>query len=404
MPKLDEQVAAIVAHAYANAPGFKQVLDSAGVKPTEIKGVADLARVPVTSKDRLIEMQQQNPPFGGWVAVPPGKLRRIYLSPGPLYDAQGTTDESSLAAAVEAFKAGGLEPGDVVLNTFLYHLVPAGLLMDEGLHALGAVVVPLGPGNTDLLIKVMMDLRANAYVGTPSFLDIILSKAAQMNIPAGALPLRKAYFSAEPYPASLRQKFEGEFKLRTAQAYATADLGVVAYERIGQPGLYVPESLIVEIADPATGKTLPDGEVGEVVVTTFNQAYPLIRFGTGDLSVMETLQEGGKTVRRLKALVGRSGEAVKVRGMFLHPNQLRAVLGAFPQVKHINAVVGQQGNQDTLTLHVELAEADADQAKFAETLKAAIRDQGRLRVDAVEFVAPGTIDPGGKMVRDERKR
>ena len=399
MGTLDERLAAAVAHAYDHAPAFRALMDGAGLRPADIRGVADLPRIPVTSKDDLIRMQQENPPFGGWLAVPLGSLQRVYLSPGPIYDPHGTDDEEMLAAAVQALQAGGLAAGDRVLNAFLYHMVPDGLLLDEALRHLGATVVPMGPGNTDLQIKVMRDLGVNAYVGTPSFLDVIYKKVGDMGLPSEALPLRKAFFTAEPYPPALRQKFEGEYGLHTAQAYGTADLGLIAYEQAGVTGMVIPDNLIVEIADPQTGDSLPYGEVGEVVVTTFSRVYPLIRFGTGDLGVMA----GGP--RRLMALVGRSGEAVKVRGMFLHPNQLKAVAGAFPEIKQMAAVVTRQESRDVLTVQVELAEGRGalNREAFAENLKQALREQGRLRVDAVEFVEPGTIEPGQRLIRDERQ-
>lgn len=399
MTTSDERIAEIVAYAYANAPGFRQIMDGAGLKPGDVRGAADLSRIPVTSKDALIQMQQAAPPFGGWLAVPLEQLQRIYLSPGPIYDPHGVDDESLLAGFVEAYRALGIGKGDRVVNAFLYHMVPAGLGLDESLRAVGATVVPMGPGNTELQIKVIMDLNLNGYVGTPSFLDIIYQKAAEMNLPASALPLEKAFFTAEPYPPSLRQKFEGEYGLRTGQAYATADLGVIAYDAEANVGLTIPGSLYVEIADPETGAALPHGEAGEVVVTTFSRTYPLIRFGTGDLSVMDPSGE------RLVAILGRCGEAIKVRGMFLHPNQLKAATSAFVEIKHAAAIITRQEGRDVLTLQVELhgGRGALNREKFAEALQAAVQDKARLRVDEVAFVEAGVIDPAQRAVRDERR-
>jgi phenylacetate-CoA ligase len=398
MSALDARLVEVVKHAYENAFAFRQIMDAANLTPGDIRSLADLPRIPVTSKDALAQMQQQNPPFGGWLAAPLASLQRIYVSPGPLYDPHGVGDDDMAATAAQAFRAGGFADGDRVLNTFLYHMVPAGLVIDKALRALNTTVVPVGPGNTDLQIKVMLDLKTNAYVGTPSFLDAIYARAAEMGLSAEALPLRKAFFTAEPYPPGLRAKFENEYKLKTAQAYGTADLGLIAYESQGIDGMVIADNLIVEIADPKTGESLPDGDVGEVVVTTFSLTYPLIRFATGDLGVMAS------GPRRLLALVGRSGEAVKVRGMFLHPNQLKVVAQAFSQINRIAAVVTRQENRDRLTLEVELTQDHglSDTSDFAEILMRAMREKGRLRVDTVTFVEPGTIHPERRLIRDER--
>ena len=398
MTTQDERIAAIVAHAYEHAPAFRQLMEEAALQPADVHSFEALARVPITTKDALVQMQQQSPPFGGWLAVPMHELRRVYVSPGPLYDPHGRADDDVIAAAVQAFQAGGLRAEDVVVNAFMYHMVPAGLWIDEALERLGATVIPLGPGNTELQIKVMRDLGATAYVGTPSFLAVIYDKAAELGLAADALPLRKAYFTAEPYPPSLRARFEGECGLQTAQAYGTADLGLVAYEQAATEGMVVADKLVVEIADPQSGERLPFGEVGEVVVTTFNRAYPLIRFGTGDLGVM------APNPTRIMALVGRSGEAVKVRGMFLHPNQLRFVAGALPQVRAMGAVVSREGGRDILTLEVELEaeHADAADEALAAQLQQIVREKGRLRADAVTFVAAGTFSADRPLIRDTR--
>ncbi len=394
MSDLNSKLREAVQHAYANAPAFKQIMDEAGVAPAAIQGVDDLPKIPITSKDKLVQMQQANPPFGGWLAVPMSQLQRIYFSPGPLYDPQGFADADGAQGAVQALQAGGFQAGDLALNTFLYHMVPAGLWLDEALRLAGITVVPLGPGNTDLLIMVMMTLKPNAYVGTPSFLETIYTRAAQM----GVTPtFTKAFFSAEPYLPAQREKFEGDYKLRTSQAYGTADLGMVGFEREGKQGFYLPDTLIVEIADPETGKVLPDGEVGEVVVTTFNRAYPLIRFGTGDLSVAERDADGE---RFLRALVGRSGEALKVRGMFLHPNQLRLIGNAFPQVDGIAATV-QRSDGDHLFVQVMFAEGQpvedvvAFKVRFGEVFK----QLARLRADNIEIVPSGTLKSGERSLK-----
>ncbi len=395
MSDLNSNLREIVQHAYANAPAFKQIVDEAGLTPADIQTVDDLPKLPITSKDKLVQMQQANPPFGGWLAVPISQLQRIYFSPGPLYDPQGFADTDGAQSALQALQAAGFQSGDIALNTFLYHMVPAGLWLDEALRLAGVTVVPLGPGNTDLLIMVMQTLKPTAYVGTPSFLETIYTRAAQMGITP---TFRKAFFSAEPYLPAQRQKFEGEYGLRTSQAYGTADLGLIGFERAGKQGFYLSDRLIVEIADPQTGKVLPDGEVGEVVVTTFNRAYPLIRFGTGDLSIAERDAEGERVLR---AIVGRSGEALKVRGMFLHPNQLRLIANAFPEIDAL-AVTIQRNDGDKLHVQVMPAEGQSLGATFTARFGEAFRQLARLRADHIEVVPNGTLKSGERSLKETK--
>jgi len=379
----------------------KNLFGQAGVTPDEIQTVADLAKLPVTSKDQLVAMQQADLPFGGWLAVPRESLRHIFISPGPIFDPEAG-EEVGAKGVAEAFRAVGIGPGDVVLNTFLYHMVPAGLLMDAALNMLGATVVPTGPGNTEFQVQIAMALRATGFVGTPSFLKTILDEAEKKGIPKTAFPIKKAFFSAEPYPPSLRRVFEEEYGMRTGQAYATADLGVIAYECEQAEGLHYSDELIVEIVG-SDGKPLGPGEQGEVVVTTFNQTYPLIRFGTGDLSAYtDEPCPCGRPGRRLLGWMGRVGDAVKVRGMFLHPNQLQQAVARVAGLGRFQAVVTRPETRDTLTLRVELTDESADRAALTESLKAAVRESCRLGLDTVEFLAPGSIPEDARPVVDER--
>lgn len=397
----DERLRQIVQHAYAHAPAAKDLFDRAGVGPDEIQSVADLAKLPVTSKDQLIAMQQADLPFGGWLAVPLASLRHIFISPGPIFDPEAG-EEVSAKSAAEAFQAVGIGQGDVVLNTFLYHMVPAGLLMDAALNLLGATVVPTGPGNTEFQVQIALALRVNGFVGTPSFLKAILDEVEQKGIPKGDFPIKKAFFTAEPYPPSLRQVFEQEWAMRTGQAYATADLGIIAYECEEADGLHYSSELIVEVVG-SDGKPLGPDQQGEVVVTTFNRTYPLIRLGTGDLSMYtDEPCACGRAGRRLLGWMGRVGDAVKVRGMFLHPNQLRQAVARFPQLGRFQAVVTRPETRDTLTLKIELTSETADQAALTDPLKAAIREICRLGLDAIEFVAPGDVPEDARPVVDER--
>ncbi|MFQ6015632.1 MAG: phenylacetate--CoA ligase family protein [Anaerolineae bacterium] len=395
-----QRLAHIVRHAYENAPGVRAKLEEAGITPDQIKSLADLKKIPVTSKDELVELQKANPPFGGYLAVPLSDLKRIYFSPGPIYDPQG---EEEARATAEAIGAAGFGSGDIVLNTFSYHLVPAGLMIDEALQAVGCTVVPTGVGNTELQVKMMADLRATGYVGTPSFLMTLIKKAEEMGLDfRKVFALRKALFTAEPYPPSLRKQFEEGYGLETAQAYGTADVGLVAYECPEASGLHFSDEVILEIVDPASGKRLGPGEAGEVVVTTFNETYPLIRFGTGDLSAYTAEPcPCGRTSPRLIAIMGRVGDAVKVRGMFVHPNQLRAAVSRFPEVTAFQAVITRPEHRDQMTLRLEVTEG-TDQEKLQEGLGKAVRDLCRLGADRIEFVAKGTIPEDAKPMVDER--
>jgi phenylacetate-CoA ligase len=397
----DERLRQLVHYAYDRAPAVKNLFDEAGVTPGEIQSVVDLAKLPVTSKDQLVAMQQANLPFGGWLAVPVETLRHIFVSPGPIFDPEAGEQVGAQGVA-EAFQAVGIGAGDVVLNTFLYHMVPAGLLMDAALNLLGATVVPTGPGNTEFQVQIAMALRATGFVGTPSFLKIILEEAEKRGIPREAFPIKKAFFSAEPYPLSLRQVFEDEYGMRTGQAYATADLGVIAFECEQAEGLHYSNVLIVEVVG-SNGEPLDPGQQGEVVVTTLNETYPLIRLGTGDLSAYtDEPCACGRLSRRLLGWMGRVGDAVKVRGMFLHPNQLQRAVARFSELGRFQALVTRPETRDVLTLKVELTSETADRAALIDALKAAVRETCRLGVDTVQFLDAGSIPEDAQPVVDER--
>lgn len=398
----DSRIRELVAHAYQHAPAVKRIMDDAGVSPADVQGVVDLGKIPVTSKDKLVELHHANPPFGGFLAIEADDLPRIYISPGPIFDPQPVNPDGN-EAALEVFKYVGFGRGDRVLNTFMYHLVPAGILLDDGLRAVGATVIPMGPGNTELQIMAMQALKANGFVGQPSYLMTILDKCAEMGIPKEAVPIKKALFSAEPYTPMQRARFEGEYGMRTTSGYGTADIGLVAYTMDGVQGFAVTDGLHMQVCDPQTGAPLPDGEVGEVVVTVFNKAYPLIRFGTGDLGVMSPAVDPRLSGRQhLLGLFGRSGEAVKVRGMFMHPNQVRMALGRFAGVvTGAQAVITRPENRDVVHLKVELS--GVAPAGLDEQIKGAVEMLTRLRVDSVEFVTAGALGGGGKVVVDERK-
>jgi phenylacetate-CoA ligase len=299
--------------------------------------------------------------------------------------------------AARIFRHAGFKRGDIALNTLSYHLVPAGLLLDAGLQGAGATVVPSGVGNTELQVKLLLDLKITGYAGAPSFLMTLIKKAEELGLNfKEKFALRKALFTAEPYPPSLRQQFEGVYGLQTLNVYATAELGFLAYDDATKSALQIAEGVVVELVDPQTGKRVGVREPGEVVVTTFNETYPLVRLGTGDMAIYtdDAFQKF--------MLVGRAGEAVKVRGMFVHPNQVKLALIKFPAIARVQGIVTRPDNiRDQWTLRVELADASANRDALANDFSEAVKNVCRVSVDQVEFVA--TIAADAKVMVDERK-
>ncbi|MDE2856695.1 MAG: phenylacetate--CoA ligase family protein [Chloroflexota bacterium] len=397
MTDIDRRIQELVRHGYEQAPAIRQLMDDAGVAPPDIQGADDLAKIPVLGKDALVEIHQANPPFGGFLTIDPADLPRIYISPGPIYDPQPPPEDPE--AQLAPLEYIGIGRGDRVLNTFMYHLTPAGILLDEAIRACGATVIPTGPGNTELQIMMMMALGATGFVGQPSYLMTLLDKAAEMSIGADAVPIKKALFSGEPYTPSQRARFEGEYGMKTSSAYGTADLGFIGYTRAGLQGFCIMPNMFLQICDPQTGAALPAGETGEIVATTFNKAYPLIRFGTGDLGALSPMPSCQG--QQLLGLFGRSGEAIKARGMFLHPNQLQYAVMQFPEIKDLQVVITRAGNRDVVTVNVELREG-VESAGIAEKLQALAQEAVRLRIDAVNMVAAGAINRDARKIVDKR--
>ena len=397
---IDERLRSLIRHAYENAPAVQARFDDAGITPDDIQTVADLEKIPVLPKDAVVAMQQADPPFGGLLAAPMSKVRHIFFSPGPLYEPDTGDDDAWVAMALLALRKSGFTADDVVLNTLSYHLVPAGLLLDRALVVLGCTVVPGGVGNSGLQVKMMADLGVSGYVGTPSFLMMLIKKAEEMGLDfKSSFKLNKALVTAEPLPASLRQTLVGDYGISVGNAYATAELGCLALNTSGGMQMQLLPSPIVEIVDSETGKCVGPGEAGEVVVTNFDHAYPLIRLGTGDMAVNVDPKPGvSKQEERSIVLVGRSGEAVKVRGMFVHPNQLRFGVAQVLQAQAVQGVVTRPETRDHFLLRVVPAAELADPAAAAEGVKQAVRQVCRVRVDAVAFVdaipedAPGMVD------------
>ena len=403
MSELTDRLRHIIQHAYANAPAVKEIMSAAGVSPDDIQTVADLDKIPVTSKDRLVEMQAANPPFGGFLAVPINTLQHVFFSPGPLYE-PSSDQGAMIETAQDIIETAGFDADDVVINTFSYHLIPTGLAVDQVLTQIGATVIPAGVGNADLQLKMMLDLGVTGYLGTPSWLMALIEKAEESGLDfRGQFSLRKALVSAEPLPPPLRQTFVDKYGLSITNVYGTAELGSLAYDTKGDLPMHLLQTPIIQVANPDTGQPVGPGDAGEVVVTTFDETYPLIRLGTGDLAVNvdpapgESLQE-----ERSIILVGRVGDAVKVRGMFVHPNQLAFSLSQVPGIVRAQAVVTRPENRDELSLRVVLADEAADHEQLTAVLGEAIRAACRVRADRIEFVAADAVAEDAKVILDER--
>ncbi|MEO8304636.1 MAG: AMP-binding protein [Betaproteobacteria bacterium] len=387
-----------VAHAKASAPAFARIL--ADIDPAAVTTRAALAQMPVTRKSELLDLQKANRPFGGLAATQWGRgvagPARVFASPGPILEPEGrSADYWRLARALFA---AGFRPGDLVHNCFAYHFTPAGSMLETGALALGCTVFPGGTGQTEQQVQAMAELQPAGYVGTPSFLKIILEKADEMGV---RLPsLAKALVSAEPFPPSVRDGFLAR-GIKGFQAYASADLGNIAYETEARAGLVVDEGVLVEIVRPGTGDPVAPGEVGEVVVTTlFNADYPMIRFGTGDLSaLLPGTSPCGRTNLRIKGWMGRADQTTKVKGMFVHPSQVAAIVARHPEVGRARLVVDNAEAVDRMTLNVEVA---PNRSSNAEAIVASIRDITKLRGE-VAFRAPGELPNDGKVIDDVRK-
>ncbi len=385
-----------IAHAQQASPAFAGIL--AGVDAATITSRAALARLPVTRKHELLERQQAGRAdnvFGGFATIGFGAaMPRVFSSPGPIYEPEGPRRDYWRMA--RALYAAGFRAGELAHNSFSYHFVPAGSMMETGAHALGCTVFPGGTGQTEQQVQAMAELRPAGYIGTPSFLKLILEKAAEMQQPLPSVT--KALLSAEAFPPSLRDWF-ADRGIAGYQCYGTADLGLIAYETRAREGLVIDEGVIVEIVRPGTADPVPEGEVGELVVTTLNPDYPLIRFGTGDLSAVLPGQcPTGRTNTRIKGWMGRADQTTKVRGMFVHPAQIAAIARRFPQVLRARLVVSGEMASDQMVLQVETHETAEG---FARQLAEVVREVTKLRCE-VQMVAPGTLPNDGRVIEDAR--
>ena len=375
-----------------------------GVDAAGVNSRAALARVPVTRKGELLQRQiasRASDPFGGysaigWRAMARSGARRVYQSPGPIYEPEGAAPDYWRSA--RALQAAGFQAGDLVHNSFSYHLTPGAWIMEAGAHALGCTVFPGGVGNTELQLQAIAELRPDAYCGTPSFLRILVEKAAETGVSIASI--RKALVSGEAFPPSLRDWLL-ERGIQGYQAYATADAGLIAYETEARQGLVVDDGILLEIVRPGTDDPVPEGEVGEVVVTVFNPDYPLVRFGTGDLSaLLPGPCPTGRTNTRIKGWMGRADQTTKVRGMFVHASQVGEIVKRHPGVLRARLVVEGEMANDRMSLHVEHA---GPAEGLEQAVATSVKDITKLRADHVQVVAPGSLPNDGKVIEDARK-
>ena len=376
-------------HARAKSAHYARLLKDLDLDAVTSR--AALARLPVTRKTELHSLQAAHLPFGGLEATPASGLARIFMSPGPIYDPEGRRPDFWQSA--RTLHAAGFRAGDVALNCFSYHLTPAGSMFETGLHHLGCAVIPGGTGQTEMQARVIADLRPSGYVGTPSFLKIILEKCDELGLSAAAI--KRAVVSGEAFMPAVREFMKGR-GVDCYQAYGTADLGCIAYESAAREGLIVAENIVMEILRPGTGDPVAQGEVGEVVVTTFNEDYPLVRFATGDLSAtLPGLSPCGRTNMRIKGWMGRADQTTKVKGLFVHPHQVAEVLRRHA-LQRARLVVENQEGEDRMVLHVEGANGDV--SAIEATVKEVMKVRGEVR-----GVAAGSLPNDGKVIEDLRK-
>ena len=382
---------ALIAHAM-QAPGWKKQL--AGVVPNAVTSRAALAKLPVLRKSDLAALQKAQPPFGGFNVTAPGKARRLHMSPGPIFEPQG--HGADFGHCGRALYAAGFRAGDIAHNAFTYHLNPGAYILEAGAHALGCAVIPGGIGNTEQQLEAVAYYRPIGYVGTPDFLKILLDTAEKTGKDASSF--RRALVSGAALPASLREEL-GRRGVAVLQCYAIAEVGVIAYESSALEGMIVNESIILEIVRPGTGEPVADGEVGEVVATSSNPDYPMIRLATGDLSaVLPGRSRCGRTNMRIKGWMGRADQTAKVKGMFVHPKQVAELAARHPELGRLRLVVGRQAEQDTMTLVAECAAPDPSlEGAVAATLQSVTKLKG-----VVMLVAPGSLPNDGKVIADER--
>ena len=386
-----EKLRNIIDLAKSNSEGWKSILE--GIKSDSIQKRNDLNNIPITQKSSLSKFQSLNPPLGGLTTKNPNNFRHLFASPGPIYEPGGKGDFWRMSRAMQA---ANFEKGDVMYNTFSYHLTPAGFMMDQAASKLGIGVIPGGIGNTELQVRIISELKPNRYVGTPSFLKIILEMGKEKNLDVSSL--KTGLVGGEACPPSLRNKLS-ELGCNVLQSYGTADLGLVAYETWDMQGMFCDEDVIVEIIKPGTNQVVLDGEVGELVVTTLNEEYPLFRFATGDLSaVMTEKSKCGRTAMRIKGWMGRADQTTKVRGMFVRPEQIANIGKELKSISKLRLVINNVNHEDVIKMIVE---SNTSEIEAIEKIKNIIRAELKLRSD-VEIVSAGTIPNDGIVIEDKR--
>ena len=400
---LKQRLTQAVDHAYRNAPAAKEILDKAKVSPAEIRTVKDLEKLPITRKTDLIELQRANPPYGGFLAIPRDDVDRVFISPGPIYEPLHT---GAIKWFAKSFYAAGFRKGDIVINTFTYHMSPAGILFHEASRDCGATVVVTGTGNTEIQIQTMYALKVTGFVGTPSFLMTLIKRAEEMGHGFRRdFALKRAWFTGEMLPGLLRKTLEEDYQIATAQAYAVTELGgAIAYECPQKSGMHLMDEYIVEIVDPNTGKQLGPGEIGEIVATPIhNKVWGLIRFGTGDMSSYTTEPcPCGRTAHRLTGIMGRTSDAIKVRGMFVIAKQAEQAILDFEPISQFQIVVRRREQRDEMDLKVELKDKSIDRKKLADDLNERFQNLCRVKIDRIEFVPKGNIPEEHQKIVDER--
>jgi len=391
----------IVKYVHRHSPGIREKFRTAGITPEDIQTIRDLEEVPITEKTSLISLQEKDPPFGGLLTAPHNRLKRIYLTPGPIFVPEAR--RSRYWRWETAFYAAGFREGDIVQVTLSYHLTPGGWMLEEPLHCLGCTVIAAGVGNLDSQVKIMRELRVTGFVGMPSFLLSIGDHAEGLGMDLKKdFSLEVSFLTIELLTESMRKSIEERFDIVARQGYGTAEVGAIAYECIENRGMHIADDLILEIVDPETGRQVGPGEIGEVIVTLFNKAYNLIRFGTGDLSYYDDSPcPCGRTSPRLPRLVGRVDQTAKVRGVFIYPSQTDQLIGRYPEITKYQVVVDRGEKGDEMTLYIELENEHIDQERLKAQLHVAIKDGLKLR-SKVECIPKGSIPEGAKTIEDRR--
>ncbi len=390
-------------NAYTSSPTAKELLDGVGFKPSKLKKIRDLEKLPVTRKTDLIQLQKRKPPYGGMLTISEEEVERVFLSPGPVYE---PIQHSGIKWFAKSFWAAGFRKGDVVVNTFTYHLSPAGILFHEAIRDCGATVIPMGTGHTEVQVRTMLDLGVTGFVGTPSFLMAVVKQAEDSGYDFKRdFMVKKAWFTGEMLSPSIRNILENKYGLDTRQAYAVTEPGgAIAYECYRKEGMHFMDEYIIEIIDPMSGKQLGPGEIGEIVVTPIhNKTWGLIRFGTGDLSSYVTEEcPCGRTTNKLTGIVGRASDAVKVRGMFVVAKQAEEIFSDFPQVSQFQIIVDRRAQRDEMTFRIELVDKEIDRDLLADEINRKFQSNCLVKADRIEFVARGIIAKDCKTIVDQR--